>query len=152
MEKRAIANLASFLSLTCACLAVSGASCPWLSFTGDSTVGSVSIFLFKYCQAGTCTDLKVDIASVLANPAATMSASIVAAKVGAEFKVAAAMFYIAFIFLLLSSAVGVAVAAGKGSGKAKLALSGFAALLLFIGEVTAANWVRGEPAAHPLCF
>ena len=71
---------------------------------------------------------------------------------GAEFKVAAAMFYIAFIFLLLSSAVGVAVAAGKGSGKAKLTLSGFAALLLFIGEVTAANWVRGEPAARPLCF
>ena len=137
--------MASFLSLTCACLAVSGASCPWLSFAGDAVTSAVTIGLFKYCSGGKCEDIKVDLASLSTASQPFISASIVAAMAGAELKVAAAMFYLAFIFLLFSTAAGVAVMAGKGSGKAKLLLSAFSALLLFIGEVIAANWVRARP-------
>ena len=137
--------MASFLSLTCACLAVSGASCPWLSFAGDAVTSAVTIGLFRYCSGGKCEDIKVDLASLSTASQPFISASIVAAMAGAELKVAAAMFYLAFIFLLFSTVAGVAVMAGKGSGKAKLLLSAFSALLLFIGEVIAANWVRCRP-------
>ena len=146
-EKPFFARLASFLSLTCACLAVSGASCPWLSYSGDSLSSAFSLYLFKFCRGGTCADLRVDVAYILANQGETMNASIAAAQVGAEFKVAAAFFYLAFIFLIFSTVAGVAVMAGKGNGGAKLALSVLSALFLFIAEVTAANWVR-TPTHH----
>jgi len=120
-----------------------------LSFAGDAVTSAVTIGLFKYCSGGKCEDIKVDLASLSTASQPFISASIVAAMAGAELKVAAAMFYLAFIFLLFSTAAGVAVMAGKGSGKAKLLLSAFSALLLFIGEVIAANWVRARPLPSP---
>jgi hypothetical protein len=144
MEKRIIARIATFLTVVCMSLAVSGATCPWLSYSGNPLIPPLTIGLFKYCEGTRCMDLKVDLAAVIAAGVnqPPISVSSVAAEWQAQGQVSAAMFFLAFIFLFFSSAAGVWVMMGKSSGKVKLLLTTFSAVLLFIGEVIAATWVR----------
>ena len=134
-DKQVLARYATFLSATCACLAVAGAAVPWLSFQ-TSGLPTITIGLYQFCIGSSCVDLaQADTLSPLASNLC-------------ELKVSAAMFYIAFILLVFSSAAGLIILAGStacgcGDGKLKAVLSITSAVLLFIGEVTAGRVVRG---------